>query len=280
MKKKIRLLLLFLCTTLSLPSQTQKFVFGYSLGKANYQMGDMKSILKNDVKNLIKEINDFYKTDFQYKTTENFPGGLFHDAYFGLQFSFHETGFQYNYLSSGGRNHVSDYSGELRKDIIFSGDAFGFYYKCHFLSLPLSKDFRFTTYVGVATGAIFNHGHRDYFFDLYNPQPPTSQNAEFKTIDESYKWNSTNWYIQPNIGLQFWLKNRVSLNINAGYMFDSAGKIRTADENTINTSIVYIPNYGTTTIVTSYPGREYNFGANWSGLRLSVGAGFAFSVIK
>ena len=269
-----------------LPSQAQKFVFGYSLGKANYQMGDMKSLLENDVKDTVKEINDYYGTDFKYKNTENFPGGLFHDAYFGLQFSFHEIGLQYNYLTAGGRNHLADYSGELRKDIIFSGDALGLYYKCYFLSVPLSKDFRLSSYAGVSTGAIFNHGHCDYFFDLYNPQSYSypyyiiGESSNFEITDESHKWSSTNWYLQPNIGLQFWLKNTVSLNINAGYLFDNPGKIRTADENTLDTLVIYIPSYGTTTTAYFSPGKEYNFGANWSGLRLSVGLGFAFSVIK
>jgi hypothetical protein len=285
MKKQIQLLFLLLCITLSLPAQAQKFVFGYSLGKANYQMNDMKSLLENDVKNLVKTVNNNYQTDFKYKNTENFPGSLFHDAYFGLRFSFHEVGMQYSYLTTGGRNQVSDYSGELKKDIVFSGNVFGIYYKSHFLSIPLSKDFCLSAYAGVATGAIFNQGHSDYFFDLYNPQSYPNDGSIsfhrelFEKIDESYDLNSTNWYVQPNIGLQFWLKNTVSLNINAGYLFDNPGKIRTADENT--PSIVYISNYGEVlTTTASYPGREYNLGVNWSGLRLSIGIGFAFSVVK
>ncbi|MDR2622247.1 MAG: hypothetical protein LBC48_06655 [Dysgonamonadaceae bacterium] len=286
MKKQMRALSLLLCITLAFPLQAQQFVFGYSLGKANYQMGDMKSLMENDVKNLVKTINDYYQTDLQYKNTENFPNGLFHDAYAGVQFSLHEIGLQYNYLTTGGRNHLADYSGELRKDIVFSGDALGLYYKYRFLSIPLSGNFRFSAYAGVATGAIFNHGNSDYFIDLYNPQNPSYGNiirydeGEFEKIDESYGLSSTNWYVQPNIGLQFWLKNTISLNINAGYLFDSPGKIRTADENTTNSSVIYIPGYGTTVSTYSYPGREYDFGVSWSGLRLSVGIGFAFSVIK
>jgi len=279
MKNLIKSFLILSCIALSFPTQAQKFVFGYSLGKANYQMGDMKTLLENDVKDIVKEINNYFDTDFQYKNTENFPGGLFHDAYFGLQFSFHEIGLQYNYLTTGGRNHLADYSGEMRRDIVFSGNALGLYYKTHFLSVPITKDFCLSTYAGVSTGAIFNEGTSDYFFDLYNPQP-NQWSGEFEKIDESYKWNSVNWYLQPNIGLQFWFKNTVSLNINAGYLFDSPGKIRTADENTIDTSIIYIPGYGPHIVTSSSPGKEYNLGANWSGLRLSVGIGFAFDVIK
>ncbi|MCL1943583.1 MAG: hypothetical protein FWF54_08590 [Candidatus Azobacteroides sp.] len=281
MKKQINSLLLLLCITLSFPAQAQKFVFGYSVGRADYQMRDMKSLLENDVKNTVKEIDDYNGVDFKYKNTENFPGGLFHDASLGLQFSFHEIGLQYNYLTTGGRNHLSDYSGELRKDIIFSGNALGLYYKCYFLSVPLSKDFRFSAYAGVSTGAIFNYGHYDNFFDLYDPQsysPPygiVTGNNTFQKTDESYKWSSTNWYLQPSIGVQFWLKNMVSLNISAGYLLDSPGKIKTADENTL----IYIPGYYGSTIA-SYAGKEYNFGVDWSGLRLSVGVGFAFSVKK
>jgi hypothetical protein len=246
-------------------------------------MNDLKSLLENEAKDLVKRTNANYDTEFKYKNTENFPGGLFHDAYAGIQFSFHEVGLQYNYLTTGGRNHLSDYSGELRRDIVFSGDALGVYYKYRFAALPVSKDFCFTAYAGVATGAVFNHGYSDYFFDLYNPQPYPSiaiESDRFEKIDESYKLSSTDWYVQPNIGVQLWFKNTISLNINAGYLFDSPGKIRTADEDTINTSFIYIPGFGTTTSSVSTPGREYSFGANWSGLRLSVGVGFAFSTIK
>ena len=70
------------------------------------------------------------------------------------------------------------------------------------------------------------------------------------------------------------------LNINAGYLFDNPGKIRTADENTVNIIQVYPLYIGGTTITDSSPGKEYNLGANWSGLRLSVGIGFAFSIIQ
>ncbi|MDR0232965.1 MAG: hypothetical protein LBI82_12750 [Dysgonamonadaceae bacterium] len=278
MKNQIKSFFILFCIALSFPTQAQKFVFGYSLGKANYQMGDMKSLLENDVKNIVRVVNDNFDTDFQYKNTENFPGGLFHDAYFGLQFSFHEIGLQYNYFTTGGRNHLADYSGEMRRDIVFSGNALGLYYKAHFLSVPIAKDFCLSAYAGVSTGPIFNEGNSDYFFDLYNPQQ-SQWGGEFEKIDESYKWNSVNWYLQPNIGLQFWFKNTVSLNINAGYLFDSPGKIRTADENTID--IIYISDYyRPLTVISSSPGKEYNLGANWSGLRLSVGIGFAFPVIK
>ncbi|MDR0505866.1 MAG: hypothetical protein LBH32_03475 [Dysgonamonadaceae bacterium] len=287
-KQIIHSVILLICIALPFSAYSQKFVFGYSLGKAGYQMGDMKSILENDVKNEVKAVNDSYELDFKYKNTENFPDGLFHDAYLGLQFSFHEIGLQYNYLTTGGRNHLSDYSGELRKDIVFSGDALGLYYKCHFLSVPLTKDFSFSASAGVATGAIFNYGHLDYFLDLYNPQifqsdyyVIGSSSRKFEKKDESYDWNSTNWYVQPTVGLQLWWKKTVSLNINAGYLFDNPGKIRTADENTTDVIGVYDTYYGNRiAVISEIPGREYNFGANWSGIRLSVGIGFAFSVTK
>jgi hypothetical protein len=284
MNKYIQTLIILSCLILSFSTQAQELVFGYSLGYGKYQLGDIKSLQENDIKNNVKEIKDYYERDFQYKSPETFPDGLFHDAYAGIKFSFHEIGLKYDYFTTGGRNQIIDYSGELRKDLILSGDALGIYYKIHFLSLPVSKACRLTANAGVATGAIYNKTKYSYFFDLNNSQhlttPYIDDYSKFEKIDETYKGSSVNWYVQPNLGVQLWFKNTVSLNLNAGYLLDSPGKIKTADKNTIVISYAYSDSYSSYVYTTGYPGREYDFGANWSGLRLSAGIGFTFSIAK
>lgn len=241
--------------------QAQEIVGGYSLGYGKYLMDDMKSLQKNEIKNMKLR----YGEEFKYKSTETFPDDWLHNAYIGVKFSFHEIGLKYDYLTTGGRNHWADYSGEIKNDVTIAGNAMGLYYKFHFLSLPISNQFRFTANAGVSTGAIYNRVKNDYLFDIYDPKPSPSIGNNPVKVDESMKLNSTNWYIQPNIGFQFWFKKNLSLNFDAGYLFDKQGKIHTAD---------------TTTGFYEKSGAEYDLGIDWSGLRLSVGIGFAFSAVR
>jgi hypothetical protein len=278
MKEQIKLIAIILCL---FPAwlQAQEIVAGYSLGYGKYLLDDLKVLQEKDIENTQKTLEN-------YKSTETFPEGLFHDAYFGVKFSFHEIGLKYDYLTSGGRNHLADYSGEIKNDLITSGNALGLYYKIHFLSLPLNKHFSLSAHAGIATGAIYNKLEYKYLFTLENPEstpynlyyPGYEYNLEFEKIDETIDFHSTNWYIQPNIGIQFGFKNRVFLNINAGYLFDNQGKLQTAKGITEN--IIYYNDYDRYYLREVTPGKEYNLGVDWSGLRLSVGIGFAFSVMK
>ncbi|MDR2058030.1 MAG: hypothetical protein LBP83_07095 [Dysgonamonadaceae bacterium] len=281
MKKHIKSIVIILCLFIPTVVLGQEIVAGYSLGSGRYLLSDLKTLQEKSVKEAQKIFEN-------YKSTETFPEGLFHDAYFGIKFSIHEIGLKYDYLTSGGRNHLADYSGEIKEDLIVSGNALGLYYKIHFLSIPLNNHFRLTAHAGIATGAIYNRIKGKHFFNLYNPKSvfgpsyyypeggiitmiPNYYNREFEKIDETIKFRSTNWYAQPNIGIQLGFKNTVFLNISAGYLFDNQGKLQTANENTVNNIEDYYY---------SVPGKEYNVGIDWTGLRLSIGIGFAFSIAK
>jgi hypothetical protein len=291
MKKYIKLIVTILCVFIPAIVQGQEIIAGYSLGAGKYLLSDLKTLQEKSVKEVQKVFEN-------YKSTETFPEGLFHDAYLGIKFSIHEIGLKYDYLTSGGLNHLADYSGEIKEDMIVSGNALGLYYKIHFLSIPLNNHFRLTAHAGIATGAIYNRIKDKRFFNLYNPKPAFSPyysgggivavignyNREFEKIDETIKFRSTNWYAQPNVGIQLEFKNTVFLNISAGYLFDNQGKLQTANENTIDNIIVNYPNssgyYENSIYYYNVPGREYNAGIDWTGLRLSVGIGFAFSIAK
>ncbi|MCC8146082.1 MAG: hypothetical protein LIO93_06530 [Bacteroidales bacterium] len=268
-------LFFFLFFPFVLPAQ--EIVFGYSLVYGKYQLDDFKSMQQKG----IRFYQDLYGKDFNYKSTETFPDGWIHNAYVGTKFSFHEVGLQYNYLTTGGRNHLADYSGELKNDHILSGNALGVYYKLNFLSLPLSKDVHLTAHAGTSVGMIYNKIKNNITYYLENPLIDY-YGREFQNTDESIKLRSTNWYIQPNLGVQFWFKNLISLNLNAGYMFDSPGNIKTADRDTQYIQTIQYNSEGKISGMEygSTPGKEYNVGVDWSGLRLSVGIGFAFSISK
>jgi hypothetical protein len=279
MKKHIKLIAVILCVFVPVFVQAQEIVAGYSFGYGKYLLDDMKTLQEKGVKNA--------QTIFKnYKSTETFPEGFFHDAYFGVKFSFHEIGLKYDYLTSGGRNHLADYSGEISEDVLVSGNALGLYYKIHFFSLPLNNLFRLTAHAGIATGAIYNKMDDKQFFSLYDPKSNINggygyivngNTGDFEEIDETIKYRSTNWYVQPNIGIQLGFKNKIFLNISAGYLFDNPGKLQTAGENTID-HIYYEYDYYRYYYETSAPGKEYDLGIDWTGLRLSAGIGFAFSI--
>ncbi|MDR0680911.1 MAG: hypothetical protein LBG15_03530 [Dysgonamonadaceae bacterium] len=287
MKKQIKSIAIILCLFIPVVIQAQEIVAGYSLGYGKYLLGDLKTMQEKSVEG----VQNIFEN---YKSTETFPEGLFHDVSFGVKFSIHEIGLKYDYLTSGGRNHLADYSGEIKEDMIASGDALGLYYKIHFLSFPLNNHFRLTAHAGVATGAIYNKLNDKRFFTLYDPKPHYSnfyndrfinyntEFDEFDEFDETVKFRSTNWYVQPNIGVQLEFKNTVFLNISAGYLFDNQGKLQTAYESTIENIEILVPYVSSYTYYYQYntPGKEYNAGIDWTGLRLSVGIGFAFSIAK
>jgi hypothetical protein len=293
MKKQIKLIAIVLCLFIPAVVQAQEIVTGYSLGYGKYLMDDLKTLQEKSIEKA--------QTIFEnYKSTETFPGGLFHDAYFGVKSSIHEIGLKYDYFTSGGRNHLADYSGEIKEDIIASGNALGLYYKIHFLSLPLNNQIRLTTHAGIASGAIYNKLENKFLFTLHDPKPFFSSyyyysgegiiaidkinKNEYKEIDETLKFRSTNWYVEPNIGVRLEFKNTVFLNISVGYLFDNQGKLQTAHENTYeNIEIIPIASTSGINYVSTYewtPGKEYNVGVDWTGLRLSVGIGFTFSIMK
>jgi hypothetical protein len=283
MEKQIKSIAIILCLFISICLQAQEIVTGYSLGYGKYFLDDLKTLQEKSVES-VQEIFE------NYKSTETFPEGLFHNAYFGVKFSFHEIGLKYDYLTSGGRCHLADYSGEIKEDLTVLGNAFGLYYKIHFLSLPLNNRFRLTAHAGIATGAIYNKIENKSLFALNNPESLPSGfypgyvqigvNQEFEKIDETINIYSTNWYVQPHIGIRLGFKNTVFLNIDAGYLFDNPGKLQTAKGYTSETTVFVDRSgysYYSNEIV---PGKEYNVGADWSGLRLSLGIGFAFSIMK
>lgn len=242
--------------------QAQQLTGGYNLSYGKFKMNDLKNLQEKDV----AYYQDRYGEMFQYKSMKTFPNRIFHNAYLGLKFSYHEIGLRYDYLTTGGRNHLEDYSGEMKNDMNVKSDALGVYYKLHCLTLPLSKDFSFSTNVGLATGVIYNKLTNDVLFHLEGSVIP---NAEDYNREEYTKYYSTNWYIEPNLGFQFWYKKAISLNINVGYLFDNQGKVHTSDVDTYS-SFYYRERIAI--------GSEHNFGVNWTGLRASLGLGFAFSI--
>ena len=108
MKNYIRFTSIFLILFfVSEKSYTQEIVVGYSLGYGAYQMGDMKNLQEINVKEMQETVKN-------YKSTETFPNNLFQNAYLGVKFSIHEIGLRYDYLTTAGRSHLRDYSGEIK----------------------------------------------------------------------------------------------------------------------------------------------------------------------
>ena len=254
MKTKTLILIIAFMPLYLVNIYSQELVGGYSLGHGNFLMSDSREILAEQLEILQQ---DFSKM----KTTDSYPSGLFHNAYIGMMSSMNEFGLKYDRYTTGGRNHLKDKTGEIYMKELLKGDAIGLYYKFHFISLPVSKDVRFSANVGLSTGLILNKIDYTGELTLNEPLPTYLEND---TINR--KGSSVNWYIQPTAGIQFWFKNRICLHINAGYEFDVQGKVRTPYQ--------YVDYY------TAAQGREHDYGIDWSGLRVSAGIGFAFSAFK
>lgn len=241
----------------SLSLSAQQITGGYNLGYAKYKLGDIKSLQGDD--NLIGVSN------FDNK----FSNGTFHDAYIGYKFSTHEIGLRYDRFSIDGTHLFhnindmdTDLSSYIKTDVFLKGDAWGVYYKYHFMSIPINKNFTLGLNIGASMGIVFNDF--DINFSFYRNDPSNNTGGLNPALRLRYEFCSGNLYFQPDFGVQLWYKNMISLNLSAGYHFNRTGNLKGDNYN----GIIYIENYGKLG------------GVDWSGLRLSAGIGFAFSFIN
>lgn len=225
-----------------LAARGQELVGGYSAGYGAYSMKDMKGLQESALELVQYSLRNV-------KITEHFPGWIFQNAYLGLKFNRSEFGFRYDFFTTDGRIHLADYSGEYRDDVFLKGNAVGAYYKFQYYNVPIGEMFSLKLDASLSGGVIFNKFREEGELILYD-----LKRREY----EEYSAKSINGYILPAIGAQFWYKNLVSLQFNFGYQFDIQGKLE------FDGFVLY----------ESFP-LKVDQGINWSGIRASLGVGFA-----
>ncbi len=179
------------------------------------------------------------------KAVEEFPGFLNYSA--SVEYRVYNNlwmGLNGGYYTTGGRNHVEDYSGEYRLDIPANGKRIGGQLTHIF---PTGQKIK--PYVRLKGGALFSTVKMEEFFIIY----------DVDSISTNYKYKGTAYFGEPSVGLIFAPVKRLFIYLNAGYQFDLKGNLY---KNGNKDEALYFQSGD-------------NVRANWSGLRLSLGISFS-----
>ena len=205
MRKLFIFPLLFFSAILS----AQEWTFQYEFGYGSFELRDIKTIQDN-IANAMSE--------YGAKSTEYFPNHYIQSAAVGYNLGRHHFGINGAFLTTGGRVHVGDYSGNYTADILLSGYRLGAFYR-HYIP---SKTQWFNIYAQITPGVLFSRlGMSEELFI-----------GNQKLIEENLKFKSIGAYIEPSIGILFKPLSWLHLSLSGGYEFDAWGKMKQSDSNT------------------------------------------------
>jgi len=203
-------------------------------GYGTYQFDELKQ-LQTDLSKIYPE--------FAIKPVEQFPGFINYSV--SIEYRVYKDlwlGLNGGYYTTGGRNHVADYSGEYRLDIPAGGKRLGGQ-----LSYMFPTDKKIKPYVRLKGGVLLSTVKTEEYFVVHDADS-TSTN---------YKFKGTSFWGEPSVGLAFEPVNKLLVYLNAGYQFDWKGKLyKEEDKPLLFQSGDHVR-------------------VNWSGLRLSLGVSFS-----
>ncbi len=166
------------------------------------------------------------------EAVEKFPNYFY--LSFGLNHVVNKTdriGLEFSYLATGGRNHLADYSGEYKMDMVLNGYQAGPKYEDYFLQYN-----NFKLGIQLGGGVIFSTLIIKEFIEI---------NDEI-LLEDKTKLKSTGWYIEPLLIVSYNILDQLNINIRGGYNFNEKGELK-------------------------YDGEKTALKANWSGMRFLVG---------
>lgn len=234
LQRAILFFLFLVCATVSGQHITLSGGSGYGL----YQLSELKN-LQTDAAQLMLPLKVAPVVQFpDYLTVVAAMEYTRNDRdYFGIGVAF---------CTTGARNHLKDYSGEYKLDMILNGYQLGLQYR---RMLPMSDDLHF--YFGCKSGIVLSTLKMNEKFTIYNAV----------NNSETYAFTSRMVFIEPVAGFVRSLGSRFSIDLGVGYVLDPGGKLLLSDN----------PDHPMKNI----SGKEVH--ANWSGFRLSAMLGFHFS---
>lgn len=204
--KRIFLIVLFFAGLQ--PVFGQQIEFRPQVGIGTYAMSDLKGLLKESVA----------QSQLGLKTTENFPAYVFYglDVVYAISPKF-GFGITSGFYSTGGRNHIADYSGSYREDI-----------KVNAINAGLLASFKDTLASHFFYGIELGSGIKFSNISVESVLNISDYNEQSK-----YDLKSQGWWIEPQLrfGRTFW--RRFSCSVFGGYEFNlkSALKLKEGSSN-------------------------------------------------
>jgi hypothetical protein len=225
------LLILILIIPLQLIN-CQNVSFDYHFGYGKYQLQNLKSFQIG-----MKELY----SPLPIKEVTRFPEYFNYSSSIEYWFkSRHSLGINGLYYTTGGRNHLKDYSGEYKLDMNLTGYGIGLQYR----TVWLSKG-NFNLFTRFKIGGIFSRIR-------------VTERLVINRIDSlknSYVFKGRGLNFEPAFGISYSFWKRFCLDITMGYEFNSDGVLR--KENNKNEKLM--DTKGAAVVV------------NWTGARISAG---------
>ncbi|MDO9154847.1 MAG: hypothetical protein Q7U47_14265 [Paludibacter sp.] len=188
--KKI-LLILISSLTVSLFSQTIRVT--YEPGFGIYSQDKLKDLQIT----MSKQLNGL-----PVKTVVQFPDYINHSASIGFYMDKNNIfGFNATYLTTGGRNHIRDYSGEYKLDMILNGYQFGIESE-HIFNLNNKLDINANFKLGI----VLSNLEVSEYLIIYDLDSNTT----------SSRYIQGNFFLEPNLNLSYKIIHGIALNVGVG----------------------------------------------------------------
>ncbi len=230
-----KILIVSTILVLGFTSLGQNYRITYNFGYNSYNQSDLKGL----------QIHLANSSPFEGKVMEHFPNFIHHSLQAEYSLSpIHSIGILSSYMTTGGRNHVADYSGEYRLDLTLNGVDLALQYKYIQEITP-----RIRMYEKLAGGVTFTALRIEEELKVDN-----------ETFGDIYKFRSFPFWGSFSVGAMISVTNNVWIDLNIGYQHHFSRRFYLKGR-----SDAYLRNdYGE------------QIDCNWSGFRSGIGVSYSF----
>jgi hypothetical protein len=170
----------------------------YEPGFGLYGMRNLKNIQQDMVHN----------NSLPMRVVEDFPGYINHLV--SVNYYLDENtllGINASYMTTGGRTHLSDYSGEYKLDMVLNGFQFGIESEYNFILN--NKLFLFTNFkMGLVSSKL--------------KLTETLMLLDINTQTNNDSISQINYFLEPNAGLSYNVSKRISVRLTVGFNVDTS----------------------------------------------------------
>jgi hypothetical protein len=217
--------------------KSQNYILEYNYGYGVYNLDDLNRFQS--------ELLSF-TYPFSLKQVEKFPNYFFHSLLFSYKISNKDyIGLNGSFMTTGARNDLKDYSGEVKQDLILNGFKAGVNYRRQLFSKN-----KFNFYMQLKSGIIFSSLKITEGMNLNQIDTSINTSAKFKT---------TVPFFEPEVITKYFITEKITLNINLGYEIDIKSKLKYTNDD------IYLYHLD----------KKYVL-LDWSGFRSSIGFSFQF----
>jgi len=232
-KYKMKIILFaFLFLAIAVDAKSQVINLDINLGYGFYDLEDIKN-LQNSILTSVNIPN--------VKAVEKFPNNIYYSISVNHFINNKNgVGIGFTYLTTGGRNHLADYSGEYKLDMLLNGYKIGPKFQHAFFLVN-----KMGVWLQLEGGAIISKLNVNEALIILDEEISKDQ-MDFK---------SKGLFVEPSLKVSYNVVDRLNIHFSGGYDFNFKGNMR-------------------------LEGKETAITANWSGIRLFFGIDYSLDFKK